>query len=100
MKEDKQFIDALEKKAKGFSATEISEEYSTDDEGNLVLVRRKVNTKYYPPDTAALKSVLDRDDVGSLSDEELIQEKRRLLAEFAKITERKGEYERQTNEQL
>ena len=78
MKEDKQFIDALEKKAKGFSATEVSEEYSLDGEGNLVLVRR----------------------VGSLSDEELIQEKRRLLAEFAKITERNGEYERQTNEQL
>ena len=46
MKEDKQFIDALEKKAKGFSATEVSEEYSLDGEGNLVLVRRKVNTKY------------------------------------------------------
>jgi hypothetical protein len=54
-----------------------------------VLVKRKVNSKYYPPDTAAIKSVLDMDILETLSDEELENEKRRLLTEFANI-ERKG----------
>ena len=59
MKNDDVYVDALKKKAEGFTATEISEEYSSDGDGNLVLVKRKVNSKYYPPDTAAIKSVLD-----------------------------------------
>ena len=71
MKNDDVYVDALKKKAKGFTATEISEEYSSDGDGNLVLVKRKVNSKYYPPDTAAIKSVLDMDGLETLSDEEL-----------------------------
>ena len=43
MKNDDVYVDALKKKAKGFTATEISEEYSSDGDGNLVLVKRKVN---------------------------------------------------------
>ena len=62
MKNDDVYVDALKKKAEGFTATEISEEYSSDGDGNHVLVKRKVNSKYYPPDTAAIKSVLDKDD--------------------------------------
>lgn len=85
MKNDDVYVDALKKKAEG----EISEEYSSDGDGNLVLVKRKVNSKYYPPDTAAIKSVLDMDGLETLSDEELENEKRRLLTEFANI-ERKG----------
>ena len=54
-----------------------------------MLVKRKVNSKYYPPDTVAIKSVLDMDILETLSDEELENEKRRLLTEFANI-ERKG----------
>lgn len=56
MKNDDVYVDALKKKAEGFTATEISEEYSSDGDGNLVLVKRKVNSKYYPPDTAAIKA--------------------------------------------
>ena len=85
MKNDDVYVDALKKKAEGFTATE----YSSDGDGNLVLVKRKVNSKYYPPDTAAIKSVLDMDGLETLSDEELENEKRRLLTEFANI-ERKG----------
>ena len=77
MKNDDVYVDALKKKAEGFTATEISEEYSSDGDGNLVLVKRKVNSKYYPPDTAAIKSVLDMDILETLSDEELENEKRR-----------------------
>ena len=89
MKNEDVYVDALKKKAECFTATEISEEYSSDGDGNLVLVKRKVNSKYYPPDTAAIKSVLDMDILETLSDEELENEKRRLLTEFANI-ERKG----------
>ena len=40
MKNDDVYVDALKKKAEGFTATEISEEYSSDGDGNLVLVKR------------------------------------------------------------
>lgn len=49
MKNDDVYVDALKKKAEGFTATEISEEYSSDGDGNLVLVKRKVNQNIIRP---------------------------------------------------
>ncbi len=83
MLENKNLLKTLEKKAKGFSADEITEEYVVNEDGNLVLSKRKVMTKYFPPDTGAIKSVLDMDELSSLSDEELEKEKQRLLMELA-----------------
>lgn len=91
MSNNGEFIDALVKKAKGFSSDEIVEEYSTDGEGALVLAKRKITTKYYPPDTAAIKSVMEMDSLKDLSDEELLSEKIRLLAELNKISEENKE---------
>ncbi len=44
MNERQEFITALTKKAKGFSADEIVEEYSTNEDGSLILSKRKVST--------------------------------------------------------
>ncbi|MEG1986539.1 MAG: hypothetical protein RR033_00260 [Clostridia bacterium] len=79
----KEFLASLTKKATGFSADEIVEEYSTDAEGNLSLTKRKVTTKYFPPDTTALKSVMEINDLEEMTDEELESERQRLLLELA-----------------
>ncbi len=72
---------ALIKKALGYDATEVVEEYAGDDQGEIKLLKKKVTTKYVPPDTTALKLLLDQSekDVLEMSDEELEKEKNRLL---------------------
>lgn len=72
---------ALAKKAVGYDAKEIVEEYQ-DDEGTLKLTKKKVTKKHIPPDTAAAKIVLESIDVKNVSDmteEELNAEKERLI---------------------
>lgn len=86
MNEQQEFITVLTKKAKGFSADEIVEEYSAGEDGNLVLAKRKISTKYFPPDTAAIKSVMELDGISKMSDEELLAEKVRLLAELKNLS--------------
>ncbi len=75
---EKELMDALYKKAVGYETSEIVEEYN--DVGDIV--KRKVSTKYIPPDVTALKIYVeesDRGDLVRLDDEELIKEKERLL---------------------
>lgn len=85
MKDDKKSIDgdinsALLKKALGFDAKEIVEEYAMDNDGEVKLSKKKVTTKCVPPDVSALKMLLDRTaPVSSYTDEELEAEKQRLL---------------------
>jgi hypothetical protein len=79
MSNPENYLATLKKKAEGFTADEVVEEYSADADGNLALTKRKVTSKYYPPDTAALKSVLEYDEYSELTDDELECEKRRLL---------------------
>lgn len=77
-----QFKDALIKKALGYDATEVVEEYSTDEQGEVKLVKKKVTTKNVPPDISAIKILLDDGKdlpLTELTDAELEQEKQRLL---------------------
>lgn len=73
---------ALYDKAVGFSSQEIVEEYNLVDD-KLVLSKKKVNTKKYPPDMSALQYLLeegkDNQNYENLSDEQLQEEKIRLL---------------------
>lgn len=75
---------ALCKKALGFSIDEITEEYSTDDSEKLKLVKRKVVSKQIPPDITALKVLVEYEDksfdISSLSDEELLLEREKLIS--------------------
>lgn len=78
---EKDFKDALIKKALGYDATEIIEEYVSSEEGEIKLTKKKVTTKNVPPDITALKILMEgtEKDVASLTDEELEKEKIRLL---------------------
>ncbi len=85
MKEGKKCIDgdinsALLKKALGFDAQEVVEEYALDSEGEIKLSKKKVTTKCVPPDVSALKMLMEASEpLSSYTDEELETEKQRLL---------------------
>ena len=72
---------ALIKKALGYDATEVVEEYSSDNEGEIRLLKKKITKKNVPPDMSALKLLLDesQQDLAQMTDEELFDEKVRLL---------------------
>lgn len=72
---------ALIKKALGYDATEVVEEYVSDDSGEVKLTKKKITKKNVPPDLTALKMLLDQTEiaVSEMTDEQLEEEKQRLL---------------------
>lgn len=94
---DEELINALKKRAKGYSFSEVQEEYSVTDGGEIALTKRKVCEKYCPPDTAALKTYMEifkDEEISLLSDEELEREKHRLLVKL--YEEEKVQKEKET----
>ena len=84
----------LIKKAKGFVLEEISEEYAKEEGKALTLLKRKVITKEVAPDINAIKVLIelnefDKSAYKTMTDEELTQEKNRLL----KLLEEVGDYD-------
>lgn len=78
---NKKIEKALLDKALGYETKEIIEEYGLSGD-EFVLQKRKTSTKTYPPDLSALQMLLDRredGDLSSLTDEELNEEKKKLL---------------------
>lgn len=73
--------DALLKVALGFQIAEVTEEYAEVD-GQLKLTKRKRTKKDVPPDLKAVQMLLGDKDASmeSMSDEELEEERNRLLA--------------------
>lgn len=69
---------AIRKVALGYSVAEVTEEYGVQD-GELKLLKRKETRKEIPPDLKAAK-ILMEDGFADLSDEELQQEREKLLA--------------------
>jgi len=75
---------ALLKKALGYESDEVVEEYSSDDEGQLKLAKKKVTKKHYSPDIAAVKVLLERyyktfeEKIQYMTDEQLEIEKEDL----------------------
>lgn len=81
---DDEIKEALLKRALGFDSDEIIEEYSSDENGNSVLIKRKITKKFNPPDISALKFLLEQqqlydDEISKMTDEQLLKEKERLL---------------------
>lgn len=73
---------ALIKKALGYDAMEVVEEYAQGDEGEVRLTKRKVTKKSVPPDVSALKILIEGEGlkpISQMTDEELEREKQRLL---------------------
>ena len=83
MTEKEKLEKALLKKALGFTTKEVSEEYSKVDDG-LVLSKRKLNIKSYPPDLASLQLMLSRldkedEEFKNMTDKELSDEREKLI---------------------
>ena len=55
---EEEIKNALLKKALGYESDEIVEEYTTDENGNSVLSKRKITKKFNPPDINALRFFL------------------------------------------
>ena len=91
-KSKKKIDEALMKVALGYSVEEVTEEYAEVD-GELRLTKRKETKKDVPPDLKAVQMLLSsaEDRVSELSDEELEEEKERLLKllQSEKKTEKK-----------
>lgn len=72
---------ALVKKAMGYSVEETVCEYGMCDD-ELKLIKKKISKKYYPPDLSAINLLIgstNKSDYDNMTDEELEQEKNRLL---------------------
>ena len=83
--------DALLKVALGFQVSEVTEEYAEVD-GALKLTKRKRTKKDVPPDLKAVQMLLGESGgtLENMSDEELEQEKKRLLVALEKAEKEKG----------
>lgn len=71
-------LQSVLKKAIGYEAVETQDEYALQD-GELVLVRRKVTTKDVPPDLAAVR--LLQGDADEPLDYAALEEERKALTE-------------------
>lgn len=79
---------AMTKKAIGYQAKEVVEEYQNDENG-LILTKKRVTKKHYPPDTQAAKMLLEgleQTELTKLSEDELLKEKQRLINSLEKLT--------------
>ena len=76
--------DALFNRAIGFTKDEVTEEYSMVED-KLTLIKKKLNSKYYPPELKAIEMVMEKyglnsDNMYSKYDLlELEKEKERLI---------------------
>lgn len=84
---------ALIKKALGYDTQEVVEEYVGDEDGEVKLTKKKVTIKNVAPDMTALKLLLEESQkqVADMSDEQLYEEKVRLLKLLNQIQNDKGE---------
>ena len=73
------------KRALGYDADEVVEEYSYDEEGKPKLSKKRVTKKHYAPDISAMKILIERygnlsrEEIELMSDEELRAERNRLI---------------------
>ncbi len=81
-------LKALKMCLEGLTTTETTTEYALDEEtGKLKIVKQKVSEKNLPPNVDLLKIIYPqmmekKTDYNNLTDEELEQEKQRLLKEL------------------
>ena len=92
--QEEKIEDALLKVALGCSVEEVTEEYAETD-GQLKLTKRKKTKRDIPPDLKAVQMLLaetGRGELSKMSDEELEQERERLLSKLkgAQSSEKKS----------
>ena len=91
-KQEEKINDALLKVALGYQVAEVTEEYAEED-GELKLVKRKKTKKDVPPDLKAVQLLLSENDgeYGKWTDEQLEEEKERLLESLQKAQQQESE---------
>ena len=98
---EKETRDALLKSATGFVSSDVVEEFSLDDSGEMKLIKRKITKKEYPPNISALKTLAEisikEDELESMNDVELESERQRMLGILAKMET--GEEKNETEEE-
>ncbi len=83
--EEEKIKKALLKKALGYMADEVVEEYVMGEDGEEKLAKRKVTKKHVSPDISAIRVFLERYDtdlssqIKNMTDEELYEEKAKLI---------------------
>ena len=91
---EKEIKKALYKKAVGYEANEVVEEFVLDESGDYKLSKRKVTKKHISPDLSAVKLLLEKvekktDKYSEMTDEQLIKEKLKLLELLENFDENK-----------
>lgn len=85
---DENAIKAIKKLVNGMVVKEVTKEY-VSEEGELKLIKKKVNEKTLPPNTDIVKMLFsssksETSKYKEMTDEELEEEKQRLLLEIQK----------------
>lgn len=82
---------AIMRRAVGYDTEETVEEYSGNGD-DVTMVRKKVTKKNVPPDISAAKLLLEEPDAdySTMTDEQLEEEKRRLIGLLTKEENPKG----------
>ena len=83
MDDEEKIKKALLKKALGYTTNEVVCEYVLDEDGGERLSKKKVTKKHVAPDISAVKVLLESYsedlDYSKMTDQELLQERERLL---------------------
>jgi hypothetical protein len=89
---DEKIKKALIKKALGYDATEVVEEFVSGEEGEIKLTKKKITKKNVPPDLTAIKMLTEENkgELTLMSDEELEIEKQRLEKILVEKFSKKG----------
>ena len=101
-KELEQLDNALFNRAIGFSKDDVTEEYSMVED-KLTLIKKKLNSKYYPPELKAIEMLMEKYDLNSDNTyeaytlEELQQEKEKLLKMLEEAQERQRKDDSKNN---
>lgn len=87
---EKKINEALYKKAVGYEASEVVEEFVVSEEGEFKLNKRKVTKKHISPDLSAVKMLLEKVEnkkgkYSEMTDEQLYNEKIKILELLEKL---------------
>ncbi len=76
------------RRAEGYTTKEVVKEFVVDEDGQSRVVKKKEHSKYVPPDMSAIKAFIEingqKNEFTTMSDDELEQERQRLIAELDK----------------
>lgn len=81
---DKKLLNALNKIAKGYEASETVSEYCVNGDGETVKTKEKTKIKHIPPDVAAIRLLIslsktDKTRAEKMNDKELIEETEKVI---------------------